>query len=403
MKGGTDACQAVPKSSRAALGAQSKADKEGEDGWCGTSVDEPDAVSRSSPSQPFGTGSAGHSAASGGLSDVPASPCAHILADASRLASVAACGDFGTAWNSLRTGVVPFLGLPLQLEPEAVPGVVLGAPFDGGVIHRPGARMGPWALRNATLGMGRTLLPLRFQGGENGMSGQAATGWVDGGNIPTRPFDTIEALASVAHTMGAWIEQGARTLMLGGDHLMTLGALRAHASVHGPLGLLVLDAHPDAADGALWGTAFHHGTWMRLAIEENLVDPHRVVQIGLRAPRHDEGETQFLMKAGVRLWTPWDLKDQRLSTQLQGDIARVGQGPAYVSIDLDALDPAFCPAVAEPVPGGMSVMRTISLLRQVHLWPKPWIGADVMELAATLNGAEETARVGVHLALHLLA
>ena len=304
---------------------------------------------------------------------------------------------------SLRTGVAPFLGLPLLLEPEPVPGVVLGAPFDGGVIHRPGARLGPWTLRNASLGLGRLPLPLRFQGSEHGVSGKGTAGWVDGGNIPTRPFDTQEALAAMADTMGQWIEKGARTLLLGGDHLMTLGALRAQAQKHGPLGILVLDAHPDSADGAAWGTQFHHGTWMRAAIEENLVDPHRAVQVGLRAPRHDEEETRFLLQAGVRLWTPWDLKEQRLSTQLQGDIARVGQGPAYVSIDLDALDPAFCPAVAEPVPGGLNVMRTISLLRQVHLWSSSWVGADVMELAATLAGAEETARVGVHLALHLLA
>jgi len=304
---------------------------------------------------------------------------------------------------SLRTGVAPFLGLPLRLEPEAVPGVVLGAPYDGGVIHRPGARLGPWALRNATLGLGRSPLPLRFQGDEHGVPGRAAEDWVDGGNIPTRPFSAQEALASVADTMGQWVNQGARTLLLGGDHLMTLGALRAHACKHGPLGLLVLDAHPDAADGTAWGTPLHHGTWLRVAIEEKLVDPHRTVQIGVRSPRQDDDEIRFLMKAGVRLWTPWDLKEQRLSAQLQGDLARIGQGPAYVSLDLDALDPAFCPAVAEPVPGGLNVMRTISLLRQVHLWDKPWVGADVMELAATLKGAEETARVGVHLALHLLA
>lgn len=304
---------------------------------------------------------------------------------------------------TLRTGVATFLGLPLRLEPESVPGVVLGAPFDGGVIHRAGARMGPWALRSATLGMGRSPLPMRLQGAENGAPGRAAEGWMDGGNVPTRPFDVQEALDAVTATMAGWIEKGARTLMLGGDHLMTLGALRAHAAKHGPMGLLVLDAHPDAADGSVWGTAHHHGTWVRAALEENLIDPHRTVQIGLRAPRHDDSEIKFLLKAGVRLWTPWDIKDQRLSTQLQGDIARVGQGPAYVSIDLDALDPAFCPAVAEPVPGGFSVMRTLSLLRQVHLWHQPWTGADVMEAAATLPGAEETARVGAHLALNLLA
>lgn len=304
---------------------------------------------------------------------------------------------------SLRTGVATFLGLPLRLEPEPVPGVVLGAPFDGGVIHRAGARLGPWALRSATLGLGRTPLPLRLQGVENGMPGRAAEGWVDGGNLPTRPFDIPEALVTVSGTMAPWIEKGARTFLLGGDHLMTLGALRAHAAAHGPLGLLVLDAHPDAADGSAWGTEHHHGTWVRAAIQEGLVDPHRTVQIGLRAPRHDEQELAFLTQAGVRLWTPWDLKDPRLTSQLHGDIARVGQGPAYVSIDLDALDPAFCPAVAEPVPGGLSVMRAISLLRQVHAWNRPWVGADVMEAAATLPGAEETARVGVHLALHLFA
>ncbi len=127
--------------------------------------------------------------------------------------------------NGLRTGVVPFLGLPLCLEPEPVPGVVLGAPFDGGTIHRPGARMGPWALRNASLGLGRIPLPLRFQGVENVIPTQAAINWVDGGNIPTRPFDVHEALAAMTHTMGAWIELGARTLVLGGDHLMTQEAL----------------------------------------------------------------------------------------------------------------------------------------------------------------------------------
>jgi len=305
--------------------------------------------------------------------------------------------------HSLRTGVASFLGLPLLLEPEPVSGVVLGAPFDGGVIHRPGARLGPWALRNASLGVGRSLLPLRFQGAENPVaSGRAVEGWVDGGNAPTQPFDTTDALATITATLSPWIQAGARALLLGGDHLMTLGALRAQAAKHGPLGLLVLDAHPDASNGALWGTRHHHGTWVRAALEEGLLDPHRTVQIGLRAPRRDGSEIRFLQESGVRLWTPWDLKDPRLSSQLQGDIARVGQGPAYISIDLDALDPAFCPAVAEPVPGGLSVMRTISLLQHVHLWSVPWVGADVMELAATVPGAEETARVAVHLALHLL-
>lgn len=306
---------------------------------------------------------------------------------------------------ALRSGVATFLGLPLRLEPGAAAGAVLGAPFDGGVLNRPGARLGPWALRAASLGVGRAPLPLRLQGqpAPAPAQGLAARDWVDGGNIPTLPFGAEAALEAVDGTVTGWAAAGARTLMLGGDHLMTLGALRAHARIHGPLGLLVLDAHPDAGTGGPWGTPCHHGTWLRQAIEEGLADTRRSVVIGLRAPRWDTGELDFLARAGVRLWTPWDLKDLHLATKLQGDIARVGQGPAYVSVDLDALDPASCPAVAEPVPGGLTPFAALALVQLVQRWPAPWVGADVMELAATLAGADATARVGAHLALHLLA
>jgi len=310
-----------------------------------------------------------------------------------------------TLANPLQTflsGVTPFLGLPLETEPVPTAGVVLGVPFDGGVIHRPGARLGPWALRSASMGLGRLPLPLRLRGGLGGGGGWAGVDWVDGGNLPTRPFSVEEALGAVTKGVGAWAAQGARTLMLGGDHLMTLGALRALAHLHGPLGLLHFDAHPDASEGALWGTALHHGTWVRRALEEGLLDGHRCVQIGLRAPRFDSEELAFLSNAGFRLWTPWDLRDGRLATQLQGDIARVGQGPAYLSLDLDVLDPAFCPAVAEPVPGGLSVSELIPLLQLAHRWAPPWVGADLMELAPTLEGGEDSARVGAHLALQIL-
>ena len=303
--------------------------------------------------------------------------------------------------ESLRTGLTPFLGLPMQTTPAPVPGVVLGAPYDGGVINRPGARFGPWAIRNATMGMGRMAMPMRLQGQDDGGRAMAAVDWVDGGNIPTRPFGMDEALQAVEQTIGAWIGQGARTLMLGGDHLMTLGALRAHARKAGPLGLLHLDAHPDAARGELWGTRYHHGTWLRQAIEEGLVDPRHTVQLGLRAPRFDSEELVFLLDQGVRLWTPWDLQDARLHAQLQGDIARVGQRPAYVSVDLDVLDPACCPAVAEPVPGGLTVMEVLTLLRMIHRWGAPWAGADVMELAPALEGSQTSARAAAHIALQL--
>lgn len=305
--------------------------------------------------------------------------------------------------QGLRTGLTPFLGLPLALDPQPATGVVLGVPCDAGVINRPGARLGPWALRSAAMGLGAHPMPGRLREGRPLLGPAAAHGWLDGGNIPTLPFSLAQALDTVQATVGAWAMTGCRTFLLGGDHALTLGALRALARQHGPLGLLHLDAHPDAADGTAWGTDIHHGTWVRQALEEGLLDPERVVQAGLRAPRFDDGELAFLQAAGVRMWTPTDLRDPLLASRLEQDLASVGRGPAYLSLDLDALDPVLVPAVAEPVPGGLSVDETLRLIHAVRLWPEPWLGADLMELAPTLEGAEASARVAAHLALHLLA
>lgn len=306
-----------------------------------------------------------------------------------------------TLMQGLRTGLTSFLGLPFTWEPQAAAGVILGVPCDAGVLHRPGARMGPWALRAATLGLGTRPMPERLREGWTDLP-VAAEGWVDGGNIPTLPFSLPEALESVRSTVGAWAAFGARPFLLGGDHAMTLGALRALARRHGPLGLLHLDAHPDAAGGDAWGAELHHGTWVRQAILEGLLDPARVVQAGLRAPRFDGDELAFLQDAGVRMWTPADLRDPRLAAHLKGDIARVGDGPAYLSVDLDLLDPSIAPAVAEPVPGGLELAEALRLVRLSRQWDQPWVGADVMELAPDLEGGAATARAAAHLALHLL-
>ncbi len=305
--------------------------------------------------------------------------------------------------KGLRMGLTPFLGLPLCIDPRPATGVVLGVPCDAGVINRPGARLGPWAMRAASMGIGSHPMPDRLREGCPRLGPASANGWLDGGNIPTLPFSLAEALETVQATVDAWSMNGCRTLLLGGDHSMTLGALRALAHRHGPLGLLHVDAHPDAADGAAWGTDIHHGTWLRQAIEENLVDPDRLMQAGLRAPRFDDDELAFLQAVGARMWTPADLRDPLLALRLKEDLAAVGQGPAYLSLDLDALDPILVPAVAEPVPGGLSLAETLRLVHAASLWPEPWVGADLMELAPTLDGAEASARIAVHLALHLLA
>lgn len=308
-------------------------------------------------------------------------------------------------FEQLRSGVCTFMGFPLELEPadsQNPCGVVLGLPFDGGVIHRPGARLGPWAIRSASMGMGHWPMPLRTKNKESLDVPSCPKAWVDGGNLPTLPFSNEQALEVIETSLKPWLQKGYRTLILGGDHMGTLGALAAHAAQHGRLGLIHLDAHPDAA-GPLWGTGPHHGNWLRTAILKGWVDPQRTVQLGVRAPRHGNEEMDFLAKQGVRMWTPLDLKDPNLNTQLLGDLNRVGNGPAYVSLDMDVLDPAFCPAVAEPVPGGLSTLEVMNLLQPLRRWACPWVGADVMEVAPALEGGDMSARAAAHLALQLLS
>lgn len=305
--------------------------------------------------------------------------------------------------QTLRTGLTPFLGLPLHLNPIYSHGVVLGAPADAGVINRPGARFGPWAMRAASMGIGMLPMPSRLREEKAPARPTSGRDWVDGGNIPTLPFSLPGALATVEETVASWSLMGARVLMLGGDHSLTLGALRALATVHGPLGLLHVDAHPDAADPAAWGTDLHHGTWVRQAIQEGVLDPGRLVQVGLRAPRFDDGELQFLRAAGSRMWSPADLRDPSLASLLQQDLSRLGHGPSYLSIDLDAMDPVLAPAVAEPVPGGLDLPEALHLIHIARAWDRPWVGADLMELSPALEGADASARLAVHLALHLLA
>jgi len=265
---------------------------------------------------------------------------------------------------------------------------VAGIPFDLGTTNRPGARFGPQAIRWAS----RMLVD-----GDHPMTGRRVFGedLADVGNLPT-------ALGDIARSF-ALIEDAAATfehlIALGGDHGATLPLLRAAARRHGPLGLVQFDAHVDTWPDS-FGQELGHGSVFFRAIEEGLVDPRRMIQVAIRSP----------VQRAVRDWTTG--KGVTIVTAETVHLAGVveiaeqvrsvlGSGPAYLSFDIDALDPSQAPGTGTPEIGGLLTWQAQAILRR--LGGLGWIGMDVMEVAPAYDVAEMTALAAATIAYEYLA
>ncbi len=296
------------------------------------------------------------------------------------------------ALEYLSHGQTPFFRLPcapaLDLPPSAR-AVFLGIPSDAGATYQPGARLAPFHVRRVSA---------LVQGWHRGLRIDpfAATGAVDGGNVAFPPFDRDAARAAIERTVGALLTHGATPFVVGGDHSLTHPVLRAVAGRHGPVALVHVDAHLDTSGPEVWGDAHHHGTPIRHAIEEGLVAPNRLWQIGIRGPWGGASDGELGARHGARIVEP-----DEVARRGPDDLAReirsvVGDEPVYVTFDVDALDPAFAPGTGTPVPGGLAAREALALVRA--LAGVRLVGMDVVEVAPALDHADLTA----HLAAHLL-
>jgi agmatinase len=295
------------------------------------------------------------------------------------------------AHEYLRHGQAPFFRLPCA-DPRALPAgtraVVLGVPTDAGTTYQPGARLAPWHVRRVS-GL--------VQGWHVGhrLDAFEATQAVDGGNVVFPPFDREAGRAAIEAAVAAVVAQGAAPFLVGGDHAITLPALRAAARVHGPLVVVHLDAHLDTSGPEAWGDAWHHGTPMRHALEEGLVAAGQLWQIGVRGPwsRVDDGAPGD--RHGARRIDPdaFALGAAEIARELR---SATGGRPAWITFDVDAVDPAFAPGTGTPVPGGLTSREALAFLRA--LAGVRLIGMDVVEVCPALDHADLTA----HLAAHLL-
>lgn len=269
---------------------------------------------------------------------------------------------------------------------------LFGVPYDGGVSYRPGARFAPAKVREVS-SLGRGFHMTRQ---ENFFEKIKVA---DIGDCPTVPIDQGQTYERIEKFVGELMSRNKRFLAVGGDHSTTLPILRALRKKYGqPLAFIHFDAHLDTYPAA-WGCEYHHGAFARHAVEEGLVDPKKMVQIGIRGPLAGGEDLDFVKKHGIRVITVDEIRDVPLSQFLK-TLPAFDQTPTYISYDIDNLDPAFAPGTGTPVPGGLTtyeVQRIFRALKVPHL-----VGGDVVEISPPFDQSDITALAGLDAMFEML-
>jgi agmatinase len=291
------------------------------------------------------------------------------------------------------SGVKTFARCPLVDDPDGVDVAVLGIPFDTATTNRPGARFGPEAVRAASIA-------LRPYNPAQDAQVFGALSVADLGDVPVTPGNAERTVGQIASALEPIVGAGTRTLCLGGDHLVVLGELRAHAAVHGPLGLVLLDAHADVWD-EYCGERYYHGSPFRRALEEELLDPARSLLAGMRGPVYGPADAAMPSDLGFEAIPCEELASLGPEEYGERVRARVGEGPLFLSFDVDVLDPAFAPGTGTPEAGGLSTREALGYVRALR--GLRFSGYDVVEVSPPYDGpGQATAVAAANVAFELL-
>ena len=302
------------------------------------------------------------------------------------------------------TGIPTFLGVPALADAEALrqekPDVVIiGAPTDTAVTHRPGARFGPRAIRGASY-LGRSIHHLGL-----GVEPLKVLRVFDYDDADVVPGDIDRTNAAIRLKVGEVVRAGALPIVLGGDHSITFPSALAVADVlgHGRLGMVHFDAHADTADDS-WGVLLSHGTPMRRLIESGAVPGGSFVQIGLRGYWPPPSVFEWMRDQGLRWHTIHDIQRRGFDEVLSEAIAQALDGPerVYLSVDIDVLDPAYAPGTGTPEPGGLTAQELLRAVREVTLQTE-LAGVDIVEVSPPYDSAEITAEVAHRVVLEVLS
>jgi agmatinase len=291
------------------------------------------------------------------------------------------------------TGPSTFARLPSVRTLEDVDLAIVGVPFDTGVTYRVGGRFGPNAVRAASV-------MLRPYNANLDVKPFDVLSCVDYGDVAIVPGYTERSYAAIEAAVGPIVVSGVVPLLVGGDHACTLPHLRATRS-RGPVAVIDFDSHTDAWD-SYFGEKYNHGTWMRRAIEEGLVDVGHSIEVGLRGSLYDSGDwTTLRSDLGLEYLTTEDVLALGPATVAGRIRDRVGDRPAFISFDIDVVDPAFAPGTGTPEAGGPSAHDMLAIVRA--LTGIDFVGFDVVEVIPAYDPAGQTATLAANLAFEMLS
>jgi agmatinase len=291
------------------------------------------------------------------------------------------------------TGPSTFARLPLVRSLDYVDLAIVGVPFDTGVTYRVGGRFGPNAVRAASV-------MLRPYNANLDVKPFDVLSCVDFGDVAIVPGYTERSYAAIEDAVSPIVGAGVVPLLIGGDHACTLPHLRATRS-RGPVAVIDFDSHTDAWD-SYFGEKYNHGTWMRRAIEEGLVDVAHSIEVGLRGSLYEAADwTGLRDELNLDYLTTEDvfaLGPEAVARRIR---ERVGDRPAFISFDIDVVDPAYAPGTGTPEAGGPSARDMLAVLRR--LTGIEFVGFDVVEVIPAYDPAGQTATLAANLAYEMLS
>lgn len=285
-----------------------------------------------------------------------------------------------------------FMRLPAVTSSQGLDIALVGIPWDGGTTNRAGARHGPREVRNQSS-------LIRRVHHVSGVEPFSIANIADVGDVSVNPIDLMDGLKRIEDGIAAIVSAGAVPLAIGGDHLTTLPVLRAVAKSR-PVGLIHFDAHTDTNDSYFGGNKYTHGTPFRRAIEEGLLDPKRMVQIGIRGSIYDTTDHDWAKSQGIRIIYMEEFVERGAVDVMAEARAIAGVGPTYVTFDIDSIDPSMAPGTGTPEIGGFSTREAQQLVRLLD--GVDIVGADVVEVAPPFDLAGMTALAGANIMFELL-
>jgi len=293
-------------------------------------------------------------------------------------------------------GVPTFMRLP-HVEPDHprykdVNIGLVGVPWDSGTTNRPGPRHGPRQLRDAST-------MIRAEHPVSGLRPFEALNCADLGDVPPNPVDIIDTMERITGFYNGMKDAGIRPLTAGGDHLTSLPVLRSLAADN-PVGMVHFDSHTDLFNSYFGGMQYTHGTPFRRAVEEGLLDPKRVIQIGIRGTAYDREDKDFAKSVGIRIITIEEFFARGVADVIAEAREVVGNQPTYVSYDIDFVDPTFAPGTGTPEVGGPTSYQALQVVRELQ--GINIIGADMVEVSPPFDASGGTAFLGVSIMFELL-